>query len=70
MDSEGTVVSLTQSIERVYGSKAAAEGLGFLYNNYLREPFFFGSVHAVLRSREGKFQRVADPRRDGTAEGF
>jgi gamma-glutamyltranspeptidase/glutathione hydrolase len=27
-------VSLTQSIEMVYGSKAAAAGLGFLYNNY------------------------------------
>ncbi|UCH79503.1 MAG: gamma-glutamyltransferase [Candidatus Coatesbacteria bacterium] len=34
-DSEGNAVSLTQSIERVYGSKAAAAGLGFLYNNYL-----------------------------------
>ncbi|MBK3332274.1 gamma-glutamyltransferase family protein [Persephonella atlantica] len=30
-------VALTQSIERVYGSKAAAEGLGFLYNNYLMD---------------------------------
>ncbi len=176
MDSKGMVVSLTQSIERVYGSKAAAEGLGFLYNNYLmdyeygkvdhpyylrpnsvpwasvaptivfrgdepwltfgspgserifsvltqffmnivdldmsmdkaivqprihsslgglisleeggfdeeilsyfekegyrvrwREPFFFGSVHAVLRKRDGGFQGVADPRRDGTSGGF
>ncbi len=35
MDSSGTAVSLTQSIERVYGSKAAADGLGFLYNNYM-----------------------------------
>ncbi len=35
MDSNGITVSLTQSIERVYGSKAAAEGLGFLYNNYM-----------------------------------
>jgi gamma-glutamyltranspeptidase/glutathione hydrolase len=35
IDSEGMAVSLTQSIEKVYGSKAAAEGLGFLYNNYL-----------------------------------
>jgi len=33
--STGMAVSLTQSIERVYGSKAAAEGLGFLYNNYM-----------------------------------
>lgn len=35
IDKSGLAVSLTQSIERVYGSKAAAEGLGFLYNNYL-----------------------------------
>ncbi len=37
MDSSGMAVSLTQSIERVYGSKAAAAGLGFLYNNYLMD---------------------------------
>lgn len=37
MDGKGMVVSLTQSIEKVYGSKAAAEGLGFLYNNYLED---------------------------------
>lgn len=35
IDKNGFAVSLTQSIERVYGSKAAAQGLGFLYNNYL-----------------------------------
>jgi gamma-glutamyltranspeptidase/glutathione hydrolase len=35
IDKNGMAVSLTQSIERVYGSKAAAAGLGFLYNNYL-----------------------------------
>lgn len=35
MDAEGNAVSLTQSIELVYGSKAAAEGMGFLYNNYM-----------------------------------
>ncbi len=37
MDRNGYAVSLTQSIERVYGSKAAAAGLGFLYNNYLMD---------------------------------
>ena len=37
MDSNDMAVSLTQSIERVYGSKAAAEGLGFLYNNYIMD---------------------------------
>ncbi|MBI1657801.1 MAG: gamma-glutamyltransferase [Thaumarchaeota archaeon] len=35
MDSEGNAVSLTQSIELVYGSKSAAGGMGFLYNNYM-----------------------------------
>ena len=35
MDADGNAVSMTQSIELVYGSKAAAEGLGFLYNNYM-----------------------------------
>jgi gamma-glutamyltranspeptidase/glutathione hydrolase len=37
MDSKGMAVSLTQSIERAYGSKAAARDLGFLYNNYLMD---------------------------------
>jgi gamma-glutamyltranspeptidase/glutathione hydrolase len=35
IDKDGMGVALTQSIEKVYGSKAAADGLGFLYNNYL-----------------------------------
>lgn len=35
MDPEGGCVGITQSVNMVYGSKAAAEGLGFLYNNYL-----------------------------------
>lgn len=35
IDTAGNAVSLTQSVERVFGSKAAAAGLGFLYNNYL-----------------------------------
>lgn len=35
MDRDGNAVSMTQSIELVYGSKAAADGLGFLYNNYM-----------------------------------
>jgi gamma-glutamyltranspeptidase/glutathione hydrolase len=37
MDKQGMTVSLTQSIERAFGSKAAAAGLGFLYNNYLMD---------------------------------
>jgi len=35
IDKEGNMVGITQSIERVYGSKAAAKELGFLYNNYM-----------------------------------
>jgi gamma-glutamyltranspeptidase/glutathione hydrolase len=35
IDRIGNVVSLTQSIERVYGSCAASPELGFLYNNYM-----------------------------------
>jgi gamma-glutamyltranspeptidase/glutathione hydrolase len=37
IDNTGMAVSLTQSIERIYGGKAAAEGLGFLYNNYMMD---------------------------------
>jgi gamma-glutamyltranspeptidase/glutathione hydrolase len=35
MDHFGNVVSLTQSIERVYGAKVLSPKLGFLYNNYM-----------------------------------
>ncbi|MHA7734762.1 gamma-glutamyltransferase [Nitrosopumilus sp. S6] len=35
MDVEGNAVGITQSVELAYGSKAAADGLGFLYNNYM-----------------------------------
>lgn len=35
MDKYGNAVALTQSIESVYGSTVAANGLGFLYNNYM-----------------------------------
>ena len=35
MDGEGNAVGITQSIELVYGAKAAANGLGFLYNCYM-----------------------------------
>lgn len=45
IDRNGIAVSLTQSIERVYGSKAAASGLGFLYNNYLMDFEYDQSEH-------------------------
>lgn len=35
MDNEGNCVGITQSIECVYGSKAAAKNFGFLYNSYM-----------------------------------
>ena len=34
-DAEGNVVSLTQSIQSVFGAKVASAKVGFLYNNYL-----------------------------------
>jgi gamma-glutamyltranspeptidase/glutathione hydrolase len=36
LDNEGNAVGISQSIEAIYGSKAAAAGLGFMYNNYIR----------------------------------
>ncbi|RMD96691.1 MAG: gamma-glutamyltransferase [Deltaproteobacteria bacterium] len=36
MDADGNAIGITQSIELTYGSKAAAAGMGFLYNNYMR----------------------------------
>ncbi len=45
MDKEGNAVGITQSIELVYGSKAAADGLGFLYNNYMSAFEFENSNH-------------------------
>jgi gamma-glutamyltranspeptidase/glutathione hydrolase len=36
MDRDGNVVSLTQSLERLFGAAVATRGLGFLYNGYMR----------------------------------
>lgn len=35
MDAKGNAAAITQSVNMVYGSKSAAQGLGFIYNNYL-----------------------------------
>lgn len=45
MDDEGNAVGITQSIELAYGSKAAADGLGFLYNNYMSAFEFSNANH-------------------------
>ena len=45
IDDEGNAVGITQSIEQVYGSKTAAEGLGFLYNNYISAFEFTNPSH-------------------------
>ena len=45
MDAEGNAVGITQSIELAYGSKAAAEDLGFLYNNYMSAFEFSNANH-------------------------
>jgi gamma-glutamyltranspeptidase/glutathione hydrolase len=42
-DRNGNFVGLTQSIERVYGAKVIAPGLGFLYNNYM-SAFEYGDI--------------------------
>ncbi|WP_136797291.1 gamma-glutamyltransferase [Desulfosediminicola ganghwensis] len=45
MDGEGNCVGITQSVNMVYGSKAAADGLGFMYNNYLIDSFALPNYH-------------------------
>ena len=60
IDKKGMAVSLTQSIERVYGSKAAAEGLGFLYNNYIMDFNFNKPEHPYyLRPNSKPWATVA-----------
>ena len=53
MDNQGNAIGITQSIERVYGSKAAAEGLGFLYNNYLMACEFKDPSHPYFLRPNG-----------------
>ena len=45
IDQDGSCAGITQSVNMVYGSKAAASGLGFLYNNYLIDSFNLPAPH-------------------------
>ena len=73
MDDEGNAAGITQSVELAYGSKAAADGMGFLYNNYMsafefsdpQNPFFirpneipWTSVSPALVFRDGQLWMV------------
>lgn len=44
-DAQGFVVSVTASINAFFGARAAAPGLGFLYNDYMREFELADSTH-------------------------
>jgi gamma-glutamyltranspeptidase/glutathione hydrolase len=52
IDKDGNAVGLTQSLNLVYGAKVVAEGLGFLYNNYI-EAFQFGKPGHYYNLRPG-----------------
>ncbi|MBU2515391.1 gamma-glutamyltransferase [bacterium] len=45
MDDKGNAVGVTQSVNMVYGSKTAAEGLGFIYNNYMIDSYQLPEDH-------------------------
>lgn len=51
-DRDGNAVSLTQSLNLVYGAKVVADGLGFLYNNYI-EAYQFGNPAHYYHLRPG-----------------
>lgn len=53
IDRDGNCAGITQSVNMVYGSKAAAGGLGFLYNNYLIDSFSLpvSHPHAMVPGR-------------------
>ncbi|KIX13180.1 gamma-glutamyltransferase family protein [Dethiosulfatarculus sandiegensis] len=60
MDKHGNTVALSQSIESIYGSKAAAEGLGFMYNNYMRTMETMDPAHPYyLRPNAAPWSSVA-----------
>ncbi|SFL31840.1 gamma-glutamyltranspeptidase / glutathione hydrolase [Nitrosomonas aestuarii] len=60
MDNQGNAIGITQSIELVYGSKVAAAGLGFLYNNYMSSLEFKDPSHPYyLRPNARPWSSVA-----------
>jgi gamma-glutamyltranspeptidase/glutathione hydrolase len=67
-DKQGNVVSLTQSIQSLFGAKVANGELGFLYNNYLTtcprraHPYQLGS-HCIPRSNAAPTVVLAKGRR-------
>lgn len=60
VDAEGTLVSMTQSIERSFGAGVAAGELGFLYNGYLR-------AFKIRNRRHPHFLRPGAPARSNAA---
>jgi gamma-glutamyltranspeptidase/glutathione hydrolase len=67
-DAEGTVVAVTQSLNAYFGARVVTPGLGFLYNDYMREfvvgverhPFAlrpggmpYSSMSATILARDG-----------------
>jgi gamma-glutamyltranspeptidase/glutathione hydrolase len=53
MDRAGNVVALTQSIERIYGSKTITPSLGFLYNNYMSAFEYQDMIHPYYMRPNG-----------------
>jgi gamma-glutamyltranspeptidase/glutathione hydrolase len=69
-DAEGNVVSLTQSIQSLFGARAGCAKLGFLYNNYLltcpREAHPFQlTPHAQPRSNAAPTMVVSNTAKNG-----
>ncbi len=69
VDGDGLMVTVTQSINNYFGAKVAHPGLGFLYNDYMREfvrgdadhafalapnALPFSSMSATILSKDGK----------------
>ena len=46
VDSDGMLVSVTTSINAIFGSRAASKELGFIYNSYMEDFVFEDSTHS------------------------